>query len=138
MNKKAMTESGVAGEEGRVGLVRRLREWRAREGVSRGRAAEVMEKELGVPVDPFMLYLWESEKRHMGKVYGALVEKFLARAPKVKGRRDRVKQTKLSGKDLAEMRRLRSGGETLKGIGSRFGVSESYIWRILKGERLAK
>lgn len=48
------------------------------------------------------------------------------------------KQTKFSAKDLAEIRRWREEGQTMKRIAARFKVSESYMSRILKGERLAK
>ena len=48
------------------------------------------------------------------------------------------KQTKFSAKDLAEIRRWREEGQTMKRIAARFKVSESYISRILEGERLAK
>lgn len=48
------------------------------------------------------------------------------------------KQTKFSAKDLAEIRRWREEGQTMKRIAARFKVGESYISRILKGERLAK
>jgi DNA-binding CsgD family transcriptional regulator len=48
------------------------------------------------------------------------------------------KQTRFSDKELAEVRRLRGEGQTKKWIAGRFKVSESYISRILRGERLSK
>jgi hypothetical protein len=46
--------------------------------------------------------------------------------------------SKLSREEVAEIVRLRGKGETLRAIAERYEVDESYISRIVSGERLAK
>jgi len=131
------TRAKLAQEKAGEALVKRLKVWRKKNGLSQRQAAEVMEAR-GVLVDVMTTKQWEQGRNRPGRLAGKLVGDFLERYPVITDAPVHGKRSKLSAEDLAEIRRLREEGETMKAIGQRFGVGESYISRIVSGERLAK
>jgi len=118
-------------------MVKRLRVWRKKNRLTRRQAAAVMEAR-GVPVDVMVIYHWEKEHKTPNRMSVAMVSKFLEEFPVITEAPAFGKKTRLSAQDLAEIRRLRKEDQTLKAIGERFGVDESYVSRIVRGERLSK
>jgi len=121
----------------RAALVTRLKAVRKKNGLSQRQAAEVMEAK-GVLVDMTSMKQWEQGRNRPGRLAGKLVRDFLERYPVITDAPVYGKRSKLRDEDVAEIARLRGEGVTMKAIGERFGVGESYISRIVSGERLAK
>ena len=120
-------------------MVKRLRAWRKKNQLSQRGLVEVMESR-GVPIDITTVQQWEQGRHWPSGLAGRLVLDFLARYEKeeLTDGPDYRKRSKLGQEDLAEIRRLREEGQTMKAIGERFGVSESYISHILSGDRLSR
>ena len=120
------------------GLVKRLVKWRKDNKLTQGGVAEVFAS-CGVPIDIRTIQQWEQGRYNPSRLAAAALEKFFASPPKITDAPPYGKQSKLTPGEVAEIRAAaREGGETMKAIGERFGVGESYISRIVRGERLVK
>src|SRR5215469_1235924 len=108
-------------------LVKRLKDWRGKNGLSQRQAAEVMMAR-GVPVMARTLQSWEAGDRRPGPMAAKLLEAFLAANRMIEGT-DRPVYAKVasvvSKKDVGLIKKLREGGKTLKAIAGEFGISES-------------
>jgi transcriptional regulator with XRE-family HTH domain len=90
-----------------------------------------------VPIDVGTIQQWEQGRYKPSRLAVTALENFLAEFPVTTDAPIYGKRSKFSAKDLAEIRRLRSEGQTMAAIAQRFNVDQSYISRILSGERLA-
>jgi transcriptional regulator with XRE-family HTH domain len=118
-------------------VIRQLKAWRTRNNLSQRQAVFAMESR-DCPVDIATLQQWEQGRSRPSNLAAKALETFLATYPTITDAPLYRKRTKLSAETIAEIRRLRKEGKTMISIGQRFGVDESYISRILSGERLAK
>ena len=121
-------------------LVKRLKEWREKNGLSQRQAAEIMMAR-GVPVMARTLQSWEVGDRSPGPMAAKLLEVFLAanRTIEVTDRPVYPKVASVvSKKDVGRIRKLREAGKTLKAIAREFGISESAVSRICAGNRHVK
>ena len=126
------------GETKRVDeVIKQLRAWRTRNNLSQRQAVFAMESR-DCPVDIAALQQWEQGRYRPSNLAAKALETFLATYPTITDAPLYRKRTKLSAETVAEIRRLREEGQTMITIAQRFGVDESYISRILSGERLAK
>jgi transcriptional regulator with XRE-family HTH domain len=91
-----------------------------------------------VPIDIGTIQQWEQGRCSPRRLAVKALEDFLARFPVIDDVPVYRKGTKFTAEDLAEIRRLRSEGQTMAAIAQRFNVDQSYISRIVSGERLAK
>jgi transcriptional regulator with XRE-family HTH domain len=128
--------AGNADDE-RDGLVQRLIKWRKDNKLTQGGVADAFER-VGVPIDVRTIQQWEQGRYKPSRLAAAALEKFLAEPPTITDAPPYGKQSKLTAVDLAEIRRLRHEGETMKAIGERFGVDEAYISRICSGKQVVK
>src|SRR5262252_9058902 len=99
-------------------LVKRLKDWRGKNGLSQRQAAEIMMAR-GVPVMARTLQSWEVGDRSPGPMAAKLLEVFLAANRTIEGA-DRPVYPKaasvVSQKDVARIRELRAEGKTLVAI----------------------
>jgi|SRR5208337_244621 len=118
-------------------VIRQLKAWRTRNNLSQRQAVFAMENR-DCPVDIATLQQWEQGRYRPSNLAAKALETFLATYPTITDAPLYRKRTKLSAETVAEIRRSREEGQTMISIAQRFGVDESYISRILSGERLAK
>jgi transcriptional regulator with XRE-family HTH domain len=121
----------------KAALVKRLKAWRKKNGLSQRQAAEVMEAR-GVLVDVMTMKQWEQGRNRPGRLAGKLVGDFLERYPVITDAPVHGKRSKLRAEDVAEIRRLRAQGETLSAIAGRYGVDSAYISRLCRGKQVVK
>jgi transcriptional regulator with XRE-family HTH domain len=124
-----------------VGVIAELRAWRERNDLSQVQAVEAMVAG-GVPVVLGTLRRWEIGYRQPGPMASKLLEEFLKRHPKVKGKGkgrygSRAKAA-VSEAGVKRIMELRAKGKTLKEIGREMGISESSVSRICGGSRHGK
>ena len=119
-------------------IVKKLITWREIENKMSQRQAVACMEARGFPVDLSTLQQWEQGRFRPGRLAAKALEVFLSTYPKITDAPVYGKHTKFSAQDIAEIRRLREEGYTMVTIAQRFEVDDSYISRILSGERLAR
>jgi transcriptional regulator with XRE-family HTH domain len=115
-------------------LAKRLIKWRKENKLSQRQAAKAM-NDAEVPINSTTLQQWEYGRHAPSPLAGKIVTKFLDEHPQITGVPEYRNKTKLTAENLVEIRRRSKNGEKLREIADSFGLSESYISRILKGER---
>lgn len=118
-------------------VVQALKTWRNKNKLSQRQAISVMGAR-DFPLRIETLRTWEQGRYLPEPITTRALEDFLAQHPVIRDAPAYGKRTKFSSGDVAEIKRLREEGATMVAIGTRFKVDESYISRILAGERLAK
>jgi transcriptional regulator with XRE-family HTH domain len=119
-------------------MVKELIAWRRKNNLSQLQAAEAMEAR-GVPIRKTTIQQWEQARFRPSRLAVAALGNFFSKHAVITDATPHGRQSKLSQADLAEIRRLGAPGSaklSMKAIGHRFGVSEGYISRIVRGERL--
>jgi transcriptional regulator with XRE-family HTH domain len=122
---------------GKEDIIKRLQWWREKNGLSQRGAVEVMKDEVGISLSS--LQKWEIRKAKPGRFVVKALGRFLDEHAVISNppRYGRWVDP-LPDEKVEEVRKLRENGETLRVIGERFGISESSVWRIAKGDRRAK
>jgi transcriptional regulator with XRE-family HTH domain len=115
-------------------LAKRLIKWRKENNLSQRQAAKAM-NEAEVPINSTTLQQWEYGRHAPSPMAGKIVTKFLDEHPQITGVPEHRNKTKLTAENLVEINRRSKKGEKLQEIADSFGLSESYISRIVKGER---
>jgi transcriptional regulator with XRE-family HTH domain len=115
-------------------LAKRLIQWRKKNKLSQRQAAKAM-NEAEVPINSTTLQQWEYGRHAPSPLAAKLVTKFLHEHPQLTKVPENRNKTKLTAEDLAEINRRSKNREKLREIADSFGLSQSYISRILKGER---
>lgn len=118
-------------------VIRQLKAWRIRNNLSQRQACYAMEIR-DFPVDIASLQQWEQGRYRPSNLAAKALETFLSEYPTITDAPRYKKRTKLTAETVAEIRRLRAEGQTMIALGQRFGVDQSYISRIVSGERLGK
>jgi hypothetical protein len=119
---------------GKDDIVKRLQGWREKNGLSQRGAAEVMKDEVGISLSS--LQKWEIRKAIPGRFVVKALGRFLDDHPVISNppRYGRWVDPLPEGK-VEEVREARENGETLRVIGERYGISESSVCRLVKGNR---
>lgn len=116
----------------------KLKSWRKTNNLSQRQAVAVMESS-GLEVPLLTLQKWEGGFRSPGRFALSALDQFLEQHPTVTDAPvyGRWKTTMPDSK-VSEMRKLRANGMSLLSLAERFGISESSVSRICRGERRAK
>jgi transcriptional regulator with XRE-family HTH domain len=115
-------------------LAKRLIKWRKENKLSQRQAAKAM-NEAEVPINSTTLQQWEYGRHAPSPLAAKFVTKFLDEHPQITRVPEYRNKTKLTAEDLVEISRRSKNGERLREIADSFRLSQSYISRILKGER---
>lgn len=113
-------------------VVEKVRRWRKKNGLSQRAAVEVMVKG-GCEIKVTTLQKWEAGVNAPGQFTIKYLEDFLVENPVIKDGPRYGRWT--SDGAVAEIRKARAKGETLRSIAERYGISESGVSRIAKGNR---
>jgi transcriptional regulator with XRE-family HTH domain len=116
-------------------VIGHLKAWRKANSLSQPAAVEVMEG-LGFEIGQSTLEKWESETLRPGRFTVQVLATFLEKHPQVKCPPGyRTKPGTLPDGKVAQVRKLRDKGVSLKEVAERFGISVSSVSRIAKGNR---
>ena len=114
-------------------IIHKLRAWRAKNSLS-SRASAIVMNARGFVVSHRTLESWDSGARVPSRFAAQALESFLAQHPIITDA-PKYARDKLSDEQVAEIRAMRNNGDELLTIAQRFGISESAVSRLARGER---
>src|ERR1700676_1666341 len=116
-------------------VIERLKEWRKTNQLSQPAAVVVMWR-LGFDIRQSTISKWEARKLRPGRITIQVLEMFLEKYPKVEcPLGHRIIRAPLPADKVAQVRKMRDKGASLKEVAVRFNISVSSVSRIATGNR---